>query len=443
MAKDKVQFVDIAKIHWQPRARQDLGPIEALTESIKEKGVLQPVTLRSDFLLLAGERRVTAAKAAGLTSVPALIRDTKGEEVDELEIELVENVFRKDFEWDEQAKLVARIDALCKAKNTEWSTRKTAQLLGDSHPMNVVRALKLADAINALPQLAECATQDEALKMIKKIEENVVTGELRKRQEEIAKEDFGLGRMLEVAKSDYRIGDALKGMAELPSSIPGLAFIEVDPPYGIDLPDQKKQTDKTSSVQTYKEVDAAEYQAFIEVVAEETYRVSARDAWMVFWYGPTHHSLVWAALDKAGWAVDKIPAIWWKRIGQTNAPEYNLARTYEPFFICRKGQPVLNKRGRANVFDFVPDVGIKKYHPTQRPQKLMLEIIETFCLVTPQMKVMIPFLGSGATLRACYNYGIRGFGWDLNPEYRDKFLLAVEEDTKALNKDTKETEDDE
>jgi ParB/RepB/Spo0J family partition protein len=440
MAADQVKFVDISKIHWEPRARLDLGAIEQLTESIKEKGVIQPITIRTDFLLLAGERRVTAARAAGLTKIPALIRDTKNDVIDELEIELVENVFRKDFEWDEQAKLIAKIDAHCKDTKSEWSTRKTAQLLGQSHPMNVVRALKLVDAMALLPEIAECKTQDEALKMVKKLEEGLITNELRKRQETASVENRGLHDMLRIAKANYKIGDALKEMAALKEGF-NVSLIEVDPPYGIDLNALKKQTDGTNLVNSYKEVEGANYQAFTEIVAAETYRLAGKDCWMVYWYGPTHHHLIFTALTKAGWLVDDIPAIWSKKIGQVNAPEIYLARTYEPFFICRKGKPVLNKRGRSNVFDFVPDIGTKKYHPTQRPIALMEEILETFTIVSPSTTVLVPFLGSGATLRACYNYGVRGFGWDLNPEYRDKFLLAVEEDTKKLDSEKKDEDD--
>lgn len=439
MATDKLQFVDIEKIHWQPRARTDLGDIDSLAEQIKDKGVLQPITVDKDYLLLAGERRITAAKKAGLTKIPCLIRDTKGDIVDQLEIELIENVFRKDFNWNEQAQLIARLDSHCKENKTEWSTRKTAQLLGHVHPMNVVRALKLVDAIGVLPEIANCKTQDEALKMINKVQETMVTTELRARQETI--QDKGLKTMLRIASNNYNIGDALKGMAAMAKGSP-ISFIEVDPPYGIDLGTQKKQVDGTNIVKTYAEVPTAEYQAFIEIVAEETYRVAGQNCWMIFWFGPTHHQIVLTGLRKAGWEVDEIPAIWTKKIGQTNAPEVYLARTYEPFFVCRKGKPALHKRGRANVFECLPVVGTKKYHPTERPVQLMLDILETFCF--PGISaggMLVPFLGSGVTLRAGYLYGIQGFGWDLNPEYKDKFLLAVQADTEALNKE-EEAEDD-
>ncbi len=433
MATEKLQFVDLDKIHWEKRFREDLGGIDELAESIKEKGVIQPVTVTTDFTLVAGERRVTAARKAGLKKIPALIRPGEGTEVDMREVELIENVFRKDFRWDERAKLVAEIDRLCKENKTEWSTRKTAQLLGHSHPMSVVRDLKLADAVSHFPGLAECKDQAEALKVVKKIEEGLITTELRNRQ--IQTKDRGLADMLGIANGNYNIGDALVEMTSLRSE--GMVnFIEVDPPYGIDLVEQKKQTDSTNIVQTYKEVRGVDYQAFVETVAEETYRVAYKNAWMIFWFGPTQQVIVYNALKKAGWKIDDIPAIWSKRIGQTNAVEHYLARTYEPFYVCSKGAPILVKRGRSNVFDFLPIVGTKKYHPTERPIQLMIEILETFCM--PNSIVLSPFLGSGVTLRACYLSGMRGFGYDLNPEYKDKFLLAVEEDTKKLNSNEEE-----
>jgi DNA modification methylase len=109
-------------------------------------------------------------------------------------------------------------------------------------------------------------------------------------------------------------------------------------------------------------------------------------------------------------------------------PELYYARCYEPFYLCRKGKPVMAERGRSNVFSFAG--ASTKYHPTQRPVPLIEEIFST--LSAGMDTVFVPFLGSGATLRACYNRGLKGFGFDLDGKYRDKFMLAVEEDTRKL-----------
>ena len=192
-----------------------------------------------------------------------------------------------------------------------------------------------------------------------------------------------------------------------------------------------KKTDGASTVDSYQEIPLAEYQEFIEDLATETYRVAGQNCWMIMWYGPSNHQMVRDACTKAGWTVGEIPAIWAKPTGQTMQPSTNLANCYEPFFVCRKGSPVLSKQGRANVFSFTPTAGQKKYHPTERPIALMQEILMTFCHIGAV--VIVPFLGSGVTLRACYLEGMLGMGWDLNGEYKDRFMLAVEDDLKILN----------
>jgi len=430
--------VPLDKIHWNKRFREDLGDIESLTASIREKGIIQPITVTPDFELLAGERRVTAARAAGLTEIPALLR-AKTDAVDAREIELLENIARKDFEWPERASLTAEIDRLLREKNLDWSTRQTAAFLERSKT-NVARDVKLASYIEVVPELAALKTADEAEKVIKKIEEKAIVEELRNRQiREIASDglDKGLAMMLKIADSNYRVGDTFKGLSELRSGS-GIHVIECDPPYGIDLQEMKRSKDNAASnIHSYEEIDEEDYPNFLLKLSKELYRVAHTNSWLIFWFGPSWQSEVLSALRAGQWQVDEIPAIWTKTQGQTMQPEIYLGRAYEPFYLARKGSPVLLKRGRLNVFDFPTVPGSQKYHPTERPVPLIQELLET--LATPRQMVLVPFLGSGATLRAAYNAGMQGFGWDLNAEYKPHFMLKVEADTKAIGGNTGES----
>lgn len=109
--RQTVRPVPLAAILAHPRnARDRLGDLTELADSIKEHGLLQPVVVTEHptdferFLLLAGHRRVVAAKIAGLTSVPAVIRH--GIEYDESEqtvVMLVENCQRRDLDPIERA----------------------------------------------------------------------------------------------------------------------------------------------------------------------------------------------------------------------------------------------------------------------------------------------------------------------------------------------------
>ena len=440
--KDKLKHVRIEDIIVEDRYRENLGDIAELAESIKAKGVIQPVTLDSNMKLQAGGRRYEASRLAGLLTIPAIIREFE-DEIDSLEIELIENIHRKDFDWSEQCKLVKKINDLYMEKTKgNWSGRKTADLL-DRGIGTISRNLQLANAMEVLPELAEQKTADDALKMLKKLEENVLVDELRARQQQRmggddhadnqvvgGQLDRGLKTMLKMADSNYMIGDVFKGLAGLKTG-GNIQIIECDPPYGIDLNEQKGSKDSvTSNVHTYEEVDRDSYPAFLSKLTSELFRVAGKDCWLVFWYGPTWHSQVLEALRSAGWHVDEIPAIWTKTQGQTLQPEVYLARGYEPFFLCRKGKPVMVERGRLNVFHFPGVAGKTKYHPTQRPTDLIKEIFNT--LGAGRQHVLVPFLGSGATLLACYELGFQGFGFDLNGEYKNKFMLAVEEQTRKL-----------
>lgn len=433
--KGKMRHIPLADIIVGERFREDFGNLEELVESIREKGVIQPISVSSDMRLLAGGRRYAACSRLELKTIPALIRDGV-DDVDAREVELIENVHRKDFTWSEKARLVEAIDALYKAKDPNWSGRKTAGLI-DRGVASVSRDLQLAAAISVVPELAAYKTADDAFKVLKKMEEQQITEELAKRQKARVEAPATAGRpdpehnikaLLRRANDSYHVGDAFEGMAKMRTG-GHVHFIECDPPYGIALNEQKGSKDSAgNNVDSYQEVPTDQYEGFLDKLTHELFRVANKDCWLVFWYGPTWHHQVITSLRKAGWLVDDIPAIWTKMVGQTLQPQIHLARTYEPFFVCRKGNPVLAKPGTGNVFNVIGVPHQQKYHPTERPLHLIRTILQTFTL--PNNVVFVPFLGSGATLRGCFVEGMSGFGFDLNGEYKDKYLLTVEKEAR-------------
>ena len=96
---------DILANKYQPRKDFDEAAIAELAASIKEKGILQPVVVRrsgeSKYELIAGERRLRAAKRAGLSVVPAVIKDVS--DLESLELALIENIQRRDLNPIEEA----------------------------------------------------------------------------------------------------------------------------------------------------------------------------------------------------------------------------------------------------------------------------------------------------------------------------------------------------
>ena len=113
-AHERVQMLKITQIQasrFQPRLNFSSDKIDELAKSIKEKGVIQPVLVRAiggdNFELIAGERRLRAAKKLGLTELPAIIRRVA--DADLLELSIIENIQREELNVLEEAKAYRRL----------------------------------------------------------------------------------------------------------------------------------------------------------------------------------------------------------------------------------------------------------------------------------------------------------------------------------------------
>lgn len=415
----EVREVPIDKIIVKDRFRVDVGDIEALAGTIKEKGLIQPVTVDQHFRLLAGERRYLAVKSLGWPTITCHIRHVTGK-VDALEIELLENVMRKDMNWAERARLEERIMEYKSSLDPKWTQDKQAEFTGQSKG-GVNRRLQLAGALDLLPELEKCVTEDEAFKAYKRLEEGEVLKMLKNKVPE------HILQAVESAAEHYIVGDALQEMPKLPAGT--FHFAEVDPPYGVDLHQRRVRNEDSTQMESY--VEWADFEAKFTATATEVYRLLKPHSFAVFWYGMSWHSQVMDILRKVGFAIPDIPAIWSKgNAGQTASPDTTWGSCYEPFFLARKGQPKLAKPGRGNVFNFPPLA--QKVHATEKPLLLIKEILNVILL--PGSNILVPFLGSGATLRAAYRLGHTGIGWDLSSDHKDAFLRRVEEDQKEKEK---------
>ena len=133
----------------QPRKRVDAEGVAGLAESVRAQGVIQPIVVRPNgegiYELVAGERRWRAAKAAGLPTVPALVRET--DDRDSLLLALVENVAREDLSPVEEARAYAVLQ-----DEFALTLGDIAERVGRSKPSvsNRLRLLDLPDDVLAL-----------------------------------------------------------------------------------------------------------------------------------------------------------------------------------------------------------------------------------------------------------------------------------------------------
>lgn len=130
----------------QPRTNFSQEALEALSESIKASGVVQPLIVRpagrGKYEIIAGERRWRAAQMAGVEKVPVVIRDS--DEADRLEVALIENMVRENLNPVEEAKACAAL-----VEDLGLSKEELGKRVGRSRPQisNLIRLLDLPDDV--------------------------------------------------------------------------------------------------------------------------------------------------------------------------------------------------------------------------------------------------------------------------------------------------------
>lgn len=122
---NEILISEIEANPFQPRVHFDEEALNELASSIKELGIIQPITLRKigdkRFQIIAGERRFRASKLAGLTKIPAFVREAGDEAM--LELALVENIQREDLDAIEVALSYQRLMEECKLTQETLSDR--------------------------------------------------------------------------------------------------------------------------------------------------------------------------------------------------------------------------------------------------------------------------------------------------------------------------------
>ena len=105
-------LVKIEDIKVKKRVRRDLGDLTALKDSMHRYGLMNPITLNSNYELVAGERRLEAAKSLGWERINANILDSNVDNIRQIEMELEENNQRKEFTDEELMEVYKRLEKL-------------------------------------------------------------------------------------------------------------------------------------------------------------------------------------------------------------------------------------------------------------------------------------------------------------------------------------------
>lgn len=218
---DSQNTVAIDLIHpsrFQPRTEFDEEALNALAQSVKDKGVLQPLLVRKTgdgYELIAGERRWRAAQIAGLTEVPVIEKSLEDKEV--LEVALIENLLRENLSAIEEAEALQRL-------MDEFSHTQEAlsQTIGKSRSYiaNTLRLLNLPEKIRNMVKEGKLsaghARQLIGLENAEALAEQIIKKNLNVRQVEelVAKLKAGERPQKKKQQPDADIADIEKGLNE-------------------------------------------------------------------------------------------------------------------------------------------------------------------------------------------------------------------------------------
>lgn len=119
-------LIRISEIQIKKRIRKDFGNLNELAESMNIHGLMNPIVIDRDHMLIAGQRRLESAKKLGWKTIEATIVDAPTK-IDKLEMEIEENIHRKDFTTDEIVDAYSKLERL---KNPDFF-HKLLQCIGN------------------------------------------------------------------------------------------------------------------------------------------------------------------------------------------------------------------------------------------------------------------------------------------------------------------------
>lgn len=432
------------------RQREDYGKIGQLAESIAKHGLIQPIVIDDDNYLVAGGRRLKAINSLTTELKKQVFGDKlmipchRMSLLDPAEreiVELEENVKRKDLEWQEEARAVARYHRLRQEQNESWTQAKTGEDLSIGED-TVSRHIVVASGLESdNPRIRDATSIYNAYSII------------QRDLDRLADQEIGiLDEIIEEKPSNDAPDDTTEEAEILPATIGGhnpisykppkiraadkdivcadfyewirsysgkpFNFLHCDPPYGVGI--DKAGADYISKSDKGYTDQEGSYEKFLGALAADIDRILLPSAHAVFWFPMSLYSEIKSALCDIFPRVDPYPLTWLKsdNAGILPDPNRDYRRIVETAFFCSRGDrkivdPVSNgysapsTRGSSN-----------RLHMSEKPVPVLNHFFKA--LVDQHTEIIDPTCGSGNALVSAEGLGAkRIMGVELSSEYHE------------------------
>lgn len=464
------EIITIESIIIGDRLRKDYGDDELSDlDTIAEVGLIEPVILQKKedgYHLVAGGRRIVKLKKLGFTNLEHAVTSTKDkagflwrEELPEdvaLEVELYENLSRKQMDWKERVMSMEKIH-LIKLKRaaqggvvTNWSAEMTGKELGFSvahagHMLRVARALR-----DPKSPVHEATNMMEAIKV-----------QIKSKGEEAKKRSMELSAKsaLIISKDIQEKGTTILGvpverlttpprvvqlsqilhhgkMEEVLKGFPSQSIdgIYTDWPYGIDMDNLQQENMGKDIESTKAEHDvASNTQDFVAWIGS-MHRVLKPTSYCVIWCDLDHWEKMKTIATLSGFRVQRWPFHWVKTgPNQNGAAGFNQTKAVEHAMVLRMPGATLQKQIPNNYWigTFEPKEKQEfEAHPFTKPRKLHERVLSDFFL--PGSTILDPFAGGGSIPLAALANSYSPMAVELNDDWFNKLTFNMTESYKKL-----------
>lgn len=412
------------------RQRTELTDLDELASSIQARGLIHPIIIDRDLKLVAGERRLAATIGLGLPDILCRFVDGLSETEKQI-IELEENIKRRDLEWKDLVKSMARIHKLYCQLDPDWTMTETAQECNVA--ISLVSMYLRIDSEFTDPRVAEAGTVNEAYNILKRRDARAAGDALMELIELPS-----AGPLPEAEPGPYPApgpGLPVPGAPKpRPQVLPAeqsllhedflkwapkyegkkFSFIHCDFPYGIDV-FSGPQARGSEPGKGYGDGFNL-YMALLESFCKNIDRFMSISSHMMFWYSDKHRDVTRHTFSKLAPSLEihPYPLIWVKsdNSGIASDPRHGPRHIYETaLFITRSKRQIV--RIAADAYVAPKD---NTLHPSAKPEPMLKHFFSMF--VDETSSVFDPTAGSGASLRAGEACGAKHvLGLEINEEF--------------------------
>jgi len=423
------------------RQRKNFRDIDSLADSIRRLGLIHPLVITREYVLVAGHRRLLALRKIYTEDVLVPCQFSDEMEPGDLRlIELEENIKRSDLTWQEEAGAVDEYFQFRKGLDPSFTIDKCAEAIGLSRAP-VVKRLEIMEAIRrGDTELERCETFSAAYNILERRRARAIDADVQKMMAAMPDDhatDLESDEMDQIFDNAITAGSTIqrkfqqhvpvieKSFEKVCEEFGGYRFnfLHCDFPYGIYH--NESEQGSADNWESVKYEDTPEvYFKLLSTLVENQDKLLQPDAHIMFWFSMKYYTETVEAFEGVGLTVNPFPLIWFKSDlrGILPDPQRGPRQVYETALLITKGDRKI-VRAVPNVVTW-PLEKTKSRHLSEKPAGMLAKFFSM--LIDKSTALFDPTCGAGSALVAGIQCGAgRILGADINPECVELSLQAA------------------